>query len=244
MYVDESGVEELKDKTPYYLASGVIFHEDDISTMKNIIQQYKNQNFTGDLAGSEIHLYDMYNTKNDFDGLSNQHKWELIDNLYHTIPDLPITIITACIDKKKFHLWKPQAKTKDVISMCYNILLERFQMFLQDNSGKGVIRIDRTTCKDQYKLNSKDRFIIKHTNSIRKKYFVAFVRAKDIIEEVLLLDSSTRKGLQIADAIAYCTTKHLTNQTDFNQSWNIIEPKFRRSTSGNINGYGLIIFPK
>lgn len=244
MYVDESGVEQLSDETPFYVVSGVIFYEDVLANMKTVIQQYKNDNFKNELKNAEIHLYDMYNGYNSFEGISFTKKWELINNLYDTVGELPMTIISVAIDKQKFRNWKENAKPKDVISMCYNILLERFQMFLQDQNNFGVIRIDRTTDKDQYKLNSKDQLIIKHTNNIRRKYFTAFVRAKNVVEEVLILDSSIRKGLQIADATAYCTTKYLTTRRNFSGCWNKIEPKFRRSPSGNIKGYGLVVFPR
>ncbi len=41
--------------------------------------------------------------------------------------------------------------------MGYNMILERFQMFLQDKNSNGIIRVDKTTDPTQYKLNLKDR---------------------------------------------------------------------------------------
>lgn len=244
MYVDESGTEDLTDDSPYYITSGTIVDENYLSTLKREIKNYKDVNFVGDLSGSEIHLYDMYNCRNHFKGITTEKKWELINNLYDLINQLDIISIATCVDKQKFKIWKPDATSQDVIAMGYNMILERFQMFLQDKTSNGIIRVDKTTDPTQYKLNLKDRFIIKHTNRIRRKHFVAFVKARNVIEEILMLDSSTRKGLQVADAVAYCTTRYLTNHQNFLRNWNIVKSKLRTNPFGKIEGFGLIIFPK
>ncbi len=53
-----------------------------------------------------------------------------------------------------------------------------------------------------------------------------------------------RKGLQIADAVAYCTTRYLTNHQNFTRNWNIVKSKLRTNPSGKMDGFGLIRFPK
>lgn len=242
MYIDESGSELVSDKSPYYLTSGVIFHEDDLSLMKRRILDYKNENFISDLVGAEIHLYDMFNCIKKFEGLTDQRKWDLINKLYDAIDTLPMTTISACINKEKL-VYEHKKPEKKIIEMAYTIILERFQMFLQDTVSKGMIRIDRTTDKNQYKLNDKDRFIIKHINNIRRRSS-GWLQAVNVVEESLILDSNTRKGLQVADAIAYCTTKFMNKRKSFDRCWSIIHSKIRRGPSGQIEGYGLIIFPK
>ena len=45
MYVDESGVESVRDNSNFFVTAGAIFHEDNIATMKTDIQNYKNGNY-------------------------------------------------------------------------------------------------------------------------------------------------------------------------------------------------------
>jgi len=242
MYVDESGSELLSDKSPWYVTSGVIFHEDDLSSMKGSVQNYKNNNFVGKLKGAEIHLHDMFNCQNRFEDMSQQEKWSLIDNLYQTVSALPMTIISSCINKYKF-IRKYGSLEDKIIDYCYVMLVERFQMFLQDNNNKGIMRIDKTTDKKQFKLNKKDERIIININKIRR-HSSGRLQAVSIVEEPLIIDSILRKGLQLADSVAYCTTKFLNNRTGFTHCWDLLLPKIRSNSDGKIEGYGLIIYPQ
>ena len=56
MYVDESGVESVRDNSNFFVTAGAIFHEDDLTTMKTDIQNYKDANFSGTHQDAEIHL--------------------------------------------------------------------------------------------------------------------------------------------------------------------------------------------
>lgn len=68
--------------------------------------------------------------------------------------------------------------------------------------------------------------------------------ATSIIEEPLFFNSANSDGLQVADASAYCTNRHLNKFNDFDDYWKIIVKKMQKSPSGSINGYGLTIYPK
>jgi hypothetical protein len=241
MYVDESGVADISDNSNYFVTAGIIFHENDLNAMKSEIQNYKNTYFTGNLANAEIHVYDIWRGKGSFFGLDLTQKIALLDPLYKTVNNLHITNIAIRIDKKKFVTRHPINK---ILDYGYMLLVERFDNFLRDNESNGIIRIDRSTKSSHGYLDHKDSTILKIVNRVRKRGTQWQRAAIDIVEEPTFLHSHTRKGLQIADTIAYCTTRKSNNHSDFDSYWNLIYPKFRKSATGITDGYGLVTYPK
>ena len=102
-------------------------------------------------------------------------------------------------------------------------LAERFDKFLAHTKNKGLVRIDKTSNKSNA-LNVKDYFILEKINCIRH-HGTKFQNVENIVEEPLFHDSSKRRGLWIADAIAYCATRHLNGKIDFEKYWNLLYPK-------------------
>jgi len=242
MYVDESGVREISDRTPFFVTTGAIFYEDNLYVMKNAIQDYKDNYFTGSLNGAEIHLYYMWRGKGRFHGLNQQQRIALIDPLYDLINKLQFTTIAVRIQKNKFAL--RHSNPSEILEYGYMLLVERFDYFLRDNNSKGIIRIDKSTMPYQANLNGKDSCILRLINRIRKRGTRWQPPAENIVEEPHFLHSHTRKGLQVADAVSYCITRKSNNTNDFDSYWDLIYPKFRRSEGGRVDGYGLITYPK
>ena len=58
------------------------------------------------------------------------------------------------------------------------------------------------------------------------------------------MDSVAVEGIQVADAIAYCTYLHKINSTEFKPYWEKIYDKFRKGENGTIRGFGIKEFPK
>lgn len=50
-------------------------------------------------------------------------------------------------------------------------------------------------------------------------------------------------GLQIADLVAHPIGSHVINRAQPNRAYELIEPKFPRSPTGQTRGYGLKVFP-
>lgn len=241
MYLDESGTIETTDDTEFFVTTGAIFHENDLDHMKNSIQEYKDSYFIGRLRHAEIHLYQIWKGRGKFYGLNNSEKTALLDPLYNTISKLPFTIITVRINKSDF---VKRHSAEDILVYGYMLLIERFDYFLREKSNKGIIRIDKTTPPDRVNLNDKDLSILKLINRIRKRGTRWQLPAEYIVEEPHFLHSHTRKGLQIADALSYCIGRKTNGMNDFDNYWNLIYSKFRKSKDGVIDGYGLITYPK
>ena len=62
-------------------------------------------------------------------------------------------------------------------------------------------------------MSKKDCMILSHINHIRHRG-TNWPSVRNIVEEPLSYDSFVRKGLQIADAAAYCTDRYLNENSD------------------------------
>ena len=124
------------------------------------------------------------------------------------------------------------------------LLIERFDNFLVERDNKEIIRIDRTAAPNKVNLGPKDAYISKLINRIRKNGTRWQPPAISIVEEPDFIASHLRKGLQVADAVAYCINRKINSYSDFDIFWDKIYPKFRTDSNGDTAGYGFKIYPE
>lgn len=242
MYVDDSGTSDINDDTKFFVTDGAIIHENDLNSMKDDIQNYKDVEFTGQLQGAEIHVYDIYKEKKAFAGIPLSKRTDLLQKLYSIINKIPMTTIVIGIDKQKFI--RRHSDPDEILDYGYMLLVERFDNFLNDKNDNGIIRIDRSTDIHQPFLNSLDTRVLKIINKVRKRGTRWQSAATSIVEEPLFLPSHCRKGIQIADAVAYCSTRHVNGHTNFEVYWKVISSKLRTGPNGQVIGYGYRIYPR
>lgn len=240
MYVDESGVEQTSDQTRHFLVSGVVIHEQNLQDMYARVYKIRGSVFPTKFKNSEIHAHDIYKGHKDFFGISKSEVHESLHGLYASLLDIDFSTISIVIDKKA--LLCSRYSDYDVLGTAYTFLIERFDNFLHKSGEKGMLRLDRTSGKPN-SLNAKDRKILDLINVIRM-HGTGWQSIQHIVEGPLFLDSSESGGLQIADAIAYCTANHIKKNSDFDPYWDLICTKAQKNPRGTINGYGLYHFPK
>lgn len=117
------------------------------------------------------------------------------------------------------------------------MLAYRFNQYLDlfCQSDKGIMKIDKSSNREVSELND----IIKELRRENKKY----KRIDNIICQPCYAHSGASDGIQIADAVAYCTVKRLNGNKKFPPAfWDLINNKFY-SNDGKILGYGLNVFP-
>ena len=68
-------------------------------------------------------------------------------------------------------------------------------------------------------------------------------KQKSTISPPIFSDSLGTYGIQIADAIAYCTFKHKMMDTRFNRYWNVICDMLWRNNSDTLQGCGYKEYP-
>ena len=152
---------------------------------------------------------------------------------------MPITIITVCIRKRYIQSFSEEWS---VLDTAWTFLAERFDSFLSDLNrksrikNKGIIVIDKTSTES-------DGIATRIINDLRKQKRTSYQLIKNIVEEPLFITSKMSEQLQIADSIAYCTLKYMTESPLFLRYWPLIYGKLRCAPNGCPEGYGLKIFP-
>jgi hypothetical protein len=235
MYVDDSGSHDLNGGI-FYVLSGIIIHEIHLQEIEKKVRDYKINNFVGKYANDEVHVYEIVNRSENFIGIDSQTRTNLLQNLYNTINEMPITIISVGIHKHKISTSFPDWKTLD---SAWIFITERFDRYISENNkdsiNKGIIIVDKSS-------RSIDKVATRMINHLRQ-FGSNTQQINHIVEEPMFISSSVSEPIQIADASAYCTLKYLYQNAYFMNYWNIIYTKLRKAPNGDPTGYGLKIFP-
>lgn len=237
MYVDESGLSNFKDSNKYYVLSGVIVENTKIKEIKKRIFDYKHANFVDTYIESEIQAHSIFQRKKNFLNIPFDIRVELLDKLYILISELPITSISVAIDKKCLQDSHPNWK---VFKIAWTVLVSRFNNYLAEmkidyEQTEGFIKIDKTAGEERTN-------IVEIFNEMRN-HKKPHQRIDNIIGDPLFVNSDAIEGIQIADSIAYCTTKYLDGKVKFGSYWHLIKDRIY-SKNDKIIGYGLIVYPK
>jgi len=236
MYVDDSGSADYKDKSKKYILSGVIIYKDSIKDMKNAVNQYKIDNFIDEYIDAEIHTHDIFKSKGEFTRITLDTKYQLLDKLYETVANMDITTISVIIDKE---LLKKQYPTWKVFNTAWTYLVERYDKYIEFSDKVdegGIIKIDKSTSRQQV-----DAFKI--VKELRKDGSY-WQNVDHVIQDPTFVNSAAVEGVQVADAIAYCTFRYQTGSTKFQKYWNKVYNKFRTGEFGVVKGYGVKEFPE
>ena len=146
----------------------------------------------------------------------------------------PFTVIAAAIHKEKLRTayhqpWNPYHAG---LLFC----LERLKYYLEDEKA--------TACRVHVVFESRGRredaaleLEFRRIGSLRQ------LEGPFEFEPVFASKGSNSTGLQMADLIARPIGRHVLSPGQSNRAYEIIEPKFRRSSAGVIQGYGLKCFP-
>jgi len=234
MNVDDAGSSNTKDQSRYYVLSGVIVDENYYKEIKKIIHEFQINFFKDDYIDAEIHTHEIYKSKPPFKKLKLDEKYNILDNLYDLISTMPITIISVAIDKSNFEIYYDGW---NIFNTAWTILFQRFDDWLKSSFAKkefGKIKIDKST-KDQHTE------ISKIVETLQTKLTEVY-KIHNVVGKPFFVSSEVSENIQIADAVGYCTLKHLYNHNKFQKYWELIEPK-HFNKNGKIESYGLNIFP-
>lgn len=124
MYVDDSGTPRLDD-TPFYVIAGVIININDLFTIEKELELFRKKYFHSKYKKEEIHVHEIYHSRDKFSELTLPDKYNILNGLYSTVSSLPFTIIAVGIQKEAMKKWKN--KQSFIISVLYVKILH-FQM--------------------------------------------------------------------------------------------------------------------
>ena len=152
-----------------------------------------------------------------------------------------IRIIAVVTNTTKVYELEHIKSDDDIYWYTYKQLTERFQYYLQDiskTSGQkinGIIICDHRAPKDDKRLQELHDKLLIGNHSSHSSYH-------NLIEGLFIAPSHFSVGIQLADMVAGAILRNSKNgDTRF---FNQLKKSFRSSPTGDINGFGLVKFPK
>lgn len=238
VFIDESGDQSLDKISPEYpiftLVACVFDFDCYYRDVVPSFSDFKTKHF----GQQEVILrsYDIRKQKGPFVSLSNKESYELfMQGLDSLVGSTDFMIIGSLIDKVK--LQEQYYSPGDPYALCFAFILERlYKQF----GGKDVCII-RAESRDN-KSNTSLTDIFSRYQDRDGKYSECNVFKKSLVDLSFNQKKQNIVGLQVADLVAYAIGRGILNGNSYHP-FEIIKPKFRKSSSGKIIGYGLKVFP-
>ena len=241
LFLDESGDHNLSvidPQYPLFLLGGVVM---DLNYAKGPATDTINA-FKQELFGDEsIHLHtaDITRNRNGFERLKEPaFRAEFYQKLNTLMQTLEYEVL-ACVIKKEAHLQRYGMAAVDPYMLSLDILVERFCMMVGDVEGGGLIVAEKrgSTLDRQLEiawLNLK----------VQGTRFMQATQIERRIQSLILRDKKANiGGIQLADLVVTPIGRKVLNKPT-KEDYKIVESKMRRSPSGRIDGYGLVVLPK
>ena len=238
IYVDESGdhgLSNINPEYPYFVLSFCIFEKAAyVETVVPTIQKLKLKWWGHD--STILHTIDIKRKKGDFGFLMQRPLHDqFMDDLNKTLESLPFTLIAAVVHKEQ--LVRKYSSPSNPYDIALMFCMERSYAFLKDRNQ----HLKKTTIIVEERGTNEDRDLELEFRRIRdgagrwgemRNFDLRFCSKK--------INSS---GLQIADLVATPIGRVEMHPEKPNRAYAIIEPKFRKSPQGLIDGWGKKVFP-
>lgn len=241
MFLDESGDHNLRlidRQYPLFVLGGIIvdkaYAEGELT--------HKLAAFKRELFGNEnliLHTADITRNRNGFEKLKDPaFRHEFYHRLNALMGELHYTVV-ACAIRKDHHLSRYGVAALDPYLLSLDVLVERFCMEIGSVESGGLIVAERRDSTLDHELE------LAWLNL--KIQGTRYIQAKQIERRVLGLNLRDKKanlaGLQLADLVVTPIGRKILGKT-VKEDYRIVESKLRRSATGKIEGYGLVVLPK
>ena len=240
IYVDESGDHSLASVNPDYpvfVLDFCIFRKEHYThAVVPKVQAFKFTHFGHDIV--VLHEHDIRKQKPPFVFLKNQDKRVVfMDGLNQLVEASEFTIIAAVIRKQMLTKAYGNPVNPYELGLCF--CMERAFAFLQEQEQQTKVThiiVERRGKREDNELELAFRRIRDGEDHWQRMKMPNF--------ELVFADKRINSsGLQLADLTARPIGRHTMNPAQMNRAWNIIEKKLRRSSTGQIDGWGLKVFP-
>jgi len=238
IYVDESGDHSLinidKDYPVFVLVFCIFDRHQYIHEITPSLMEFK-CHFWGH-SEVVLHEHEIRKPKDDYIILFKKEIREIfLQKLNLFMEHIPLTLIASVIDKNRFIKQYTHPANPYEISLSFG--LERVYRHLCDHKQENQITpiiVEKRGKVEDNNLELAFRRICDGVNYLNKK--LPFT--------LLMTDKkSNSTGLQIADLMARPIGIKTLQPQKPNRAYDIIQKKFRRSSQGVINGWGLKVFP-
>lgn len=240
IYVDESGDHSLDSVNPDYpvfVLDFCIFRKEDyVNKVVPNVQAFKFAHFGHDIV--ILHEHEIRKQKPPFAFLQNQDRRAVfMDELNQLVEASDLTIIAAAIRKQM--LTKAYGSPANPYELALCFCMERAFAFLQESEQQAKVThiiVERRGKREDNELELAFRRIRDGADRWQRMKMPDF--------KLVFADKKINSaGLQLADLTARPIGRYTMNPDQPNRAWNIIEKKLRRSPTGQIDGWGLKIFP-
>lgn len=241
LFLDESGDHNLRvidPQYPLFVLGGVILDKD---YAEGELVQRMNA-FKRSLFGRDdlvLHTADITRNRNGFERLKDTgFRADFYAGLNALMQALDYSVV-ACAIRKDQHLTRYGVAALDPYLLSLDILVERFCMDVGDVEGGGLLVAERRDATLDHELE------LAWLNL--KIQGTRFLKANQIERRILALNLRSKAanlaGLQLADLVVTPIGRQILGKA-VKEDYRIIESKLRRSLSGRIEGYGLVVLPK
>ncbi len=179
---------------------------------------------------------------NPMRNLGQDKKNEIRTEMYQIINSVKSIKAMACVACIEAAYQLPSVTcADDLYHFTYKPLSERFQYYLQDLSRSvgrtetGIIVADHRGPQPDAKFRSAHERLLGANGDFTSKY-------QNLVESLFFLPSETSVGVQLADMVAGAVWRKYEKGDDF--WYRRLEPAIRKSAEGQVEGYGIIKFPK
>ena len=241
LFLDESGDHNLAvidPSYPLFVLGGVIVDARYAEgALEDGLRNFKRRLFgRGDLI---LHSADITRNRGGFERLKEPlFREQFYRKLNALLLGLQFQVV-ACVIRKNEHLARYGVAALDPYMLSLDVLVERFCLEIGNTGGGGVIVAERRDATLDRELD------IAWLNL--KVQGTRFIKAKDIDHRIVGLNlrakSTNLAGLQLADLVLTPIGRKVLGKT-VKEDYRVVEEKFRRSSSGRIEGYGLVVLPK
>jgi hypothetical protein len=240
LFLDESGDHNLSvidPMFPLFVLGGVIVDQAYAEgPLEAALADFKRR-----LFGREdliLHTADITRNRNGFERLQEPAFRALFyDELNSLLRGLRFLVV-ACVIRKEDHLARYGVAALDPYMLSLDVLVERFCLDVGNRENSGVIVAEKRDPMLDRQLE------IAWLNL--KVRGTGFMKATDIERRIAGLNlrakAANLAGLQLADLVVTPIGRRILGKP-VKEDYRIVEEKFRRSPTGRVEGYGLVVLP-
>lgn len=238
IFVDESGdhsLSSIDDSYPIFVLDFCIFRKDHyINDIVPRIEAFKFKHFGHDIV--VLHERDIRKQSPPFVFLKDpQRRDSFMRDLSALIDQARFTLVATVIDKKA--KLAQYSRPENPYDLALLHCMEQAHGFLESKGHHAKtthVIVERRGRREDAELEFVFRRI--RDGDSRKGKMSGF--------ELVFADKRVNSsGLQLADLTARPIGRHFLDPEQPNRAWEVVEPKFRRSSSGQIEGWGLKFLP-
>ena len=241
LFLDESGDHNLAvidPQYPLFVLGGIIVDKDYAEgAMTEAVRDFKRRLFGRD--DIILHTADITRNRNGFEAMKNT---AFRERFYAELNELMRSLdyqVVACAIRKDEHIARYGVAALDPYLLSLDLLVERFAFDVGNVSGGGVIVAERRDPTLDHELE------LAWLNL--KIQGTRYQQAKDIEKRILAMNLRAKTenivGLQLADLVVTPIGRHVLGKPS-KEDFDIVRSKLRRSRTGVVEGYGLVVLPK